>query len=182
MKRYLSKVKQCIKGFTMAKFHQIPREENLETDSLAKVESVDELVDNQIKVQYIPSIDIPEVHQIDREANQTTPTLSYLKDGLLLEDREDARKLKVRAVKFVLMDKILYKKGFSQPYLRWLTLVRSKHVMRDIHEGICGNHLRARSLVHTRVRAGYYWPSMQANAQVYVKACDKCQCFSRMPR
>ena len=30
----------------MAKFHQILREENLETDSLAKVESVDELVDN----------------------------------------------------------------------------------------------------------------------------------------
>ena len=160
MKRYLSKVKQCIKGFTMAKFHQILREENLETDSLAKVESVDELVDNQIKVQYIPSIDVLEVHQIDREANWTTPTLSYLKDGLLPEDREDARNLRVKAAKFV----------------------KSNHVMRDIHEGICGNHLGARSLVHKRVRTGYYWPSMQANAQVYVKACDKCQCFSRIPR
>ena len=121
MKRYLSKVKQCIKGFTMAKFHQILKEENLETDSLAKVESVDELVDNQIKVQYILSIDVPEVHQIDREANQTTLTVSHLKDGLLPEDREDARKLRVKAAKFVLTDKILYKKGFSQPYLRWLT-------------------------------------------------------------
>ena len=182
MKRYLSKVKQCIKDFTMAKFHQIPREENLETDSLAKVESVDKLVDNQIKVQYILSIDVPEVHQIDREANWTTPTLSHLKDGLLPEDREEARKLRVRAAKFVLTDKILYKKGFSQPFLRWLTLVKSNHVMRDIHEGICGNHSGARSLVPKRVHAGYYWPSIQANAQAYIKACDKCQRFRRIPR
>lgn len=46
MKRYLSKVKQCIKGFTMAKFPQIPREENMEVDSLAKALSADELVDD----------------------------------------------------------------------------------------------------------------------------------------
>ena len=111
MKRYLSKVKQCIKGFTMAKFHQIPREENLETDSLAKVESVDELVDNQIKVQYIPSIDIPEVQQIDKEVNWTTLIVSYLKDGLLPEDKEEACKLRVRVAKFVLMDEALYKRS-----------------------------------------------------------------------
>ena len=138
----------------MAKFHQILRDENMEADNLATVASTNELVDNQIKVQYIPRIDVPEVHQIDREANWTTPTLSYLKDGLLPKDREDARKLRVRAAKFVLTDKILYKKGFSQPYLRWLTLVESNHVMRDIHEGIYRNHLGARSLIHKRVRAG----------------------------
>ena len=62
----------------------------MEADSLAKVTSVDKLVDNQIKVQYILSIDVPEVHQIDKEANWTTPTISYLKDRLLLDDREEA--------------------------------------------------------------------------------------------
>ena len=182
MKRYLSKVKQYIKGFTMAKFHQILRDENMEADNLAKAASANELVDNQIKVQYIPRIDVPEVHQIDREANWTTPIVSYLKDGLFPKDRDDARKLRVKAAKLVLMDKILYKRGFSQPYLRWLTLYESHHVMRDIHEGICGNHLGARSLVPKRVRARYYWPSIQANSQAYIKACDKCQRFRRIPR
>ena len=62
----------------------------MEADSLAKVTSVDKLVDNQIKVQYILSVDVPEVHQIDKEANWTTPTVSYLKDRLLLDDREEA--------------------------------------------------------------------------------------------
>jgi len=38
--------------------------------------------------------------------------MSYLKDGLLLEDKEEARKLRVRAAKFVLKDEVLYKRGF----------------------------------------------------------------------
>ena len=106
MKRYLNKIKHSIKGFTTTMFHQIPREENTEADSLAKTTFADELVDDQIKVQYISSIDVPKVHQMDGEANWTTLIMSYLKDGLLPEDREEARKLRVRATEFVLMDKI----------------------------------------------------------------------------
>ena len=53
----------------MAQFHQIPREENMEANILAKTASADELVDDQIKFQYTPSIDIPKVHQIDKEPN-----------------------------------------------------------------------------------------------------------------
>ena len=88
MKRYLSKVKQFIKGLTTVKFHQIPREENMEADNLAKATSTDELMDDQIKVQYIPRINVPDMHQIDVEANWTT-IVSYLKDELLLEDKEE---------------------------------------------------------------------------------------------
>lgn len=55
----------------------------MEVDNLAKATSTNELVDDQIKVQYILSIDFPDVHQIDREANWTTPIVCYLKDGLL---------------------------------------------------------------------------------------------------
>ena len=47
---YLSKVRKCIKGFTIAKFHQILREENMEANSLAKAAYANELVDDQIKV------------------------------------------------------------------------------------------------------------------------------------
>ena len=109
-------------------------------------------------------------------------TVSYLKDELLPEDREEARKLRVKEAKFVLLDKILYKRGFYQPYSKCLTPDESHHVRRDIHKGACGNNSKARSLVHKIVYAGYYWPSMQANVQAYVKACDKCQCLSRIPR
>ena len=70
--------------------------------------------------------------------------MSYLKDGLLPEDREEARKLRVRVAKFVLMDEVLYKRGFSQPYQRCLTSDESYYVLRDVHERACGNHLGAK--------------------------------------
>ena len=60
--------------------------------------------------------------------------MSYLKDGLLLEDKEEAKKLKVKAMRFVLMDEVLYKRGFSQPYLRCLTSDEFHYVLRDVHE------------------------------------------------
>ena len=69
MKKYLGKVKQCIKSFTTTQFQQIPIKDNVEADVLDKTASADKMVSDQIKVQYIPSIDIPEVHQIDEVAN-----------------------------------------------------------------------------------------------------------------
>ena len=98
MKKYLGKVKQCIKSFTTTQFQHIPMEDNVEADVLDKTASADKMVSDQIKVQYIPSIDIPEVHQIDEVANWTTPIVSHLKDGHLLKDKEEARKLRVRKV------------------------------------------------------------------------------------
>ena len=67
-----------------------------------------------------------------------------------------ARKLKVRAVRFVLIKDVLYKRGFSRPYLRCLGNEEADYVIRKVHEGICGNHLGSRSLVHKLVRARYY--------------------------
>jgi len=37
--------------------------------------------------------------------------VSYLKDEALPEDKEEVRKLRVRAVRFVLMDEVLYKRA-----------------------------------------------------------------------
>ena len=80
------------------------------------------------------------------------------------------------------MDEVLYKRDFSQPYLRCLASDEANYVLREIHEGACGNHLGAKSLIHKVVRAGYYWPTIQTDAKVYVKVCDQCQRFSNIPR
>ena len=76
-----------------------------------------------------------------------TPIILYLKDGRLPEKKDETRKLKVRI-------------GFSQPYLRCLAPDEANYVLREVHEGACGNHSGTRSLVHKVVRAGYYWPNM----------------------
>ena len=59
-----------------------------------------------------------------------TPIASYLKDGVLPNDKEAARKLKVQVACFILIKDVLYKKGFSRPYLRCLILEEADYVMR----------------------------------------------------
>ena len=110
------------------------------------------------------------------------PIISYLKDGTLPERKDEARKLRVRSAKYVLLNDALYKRGFSQPYLRCLSPDEANYVLREVHEEACGNHSGARSLIHKVVRAGYYWPTIQADAKAYVKVCDHCQRFSNIPR
>jgi len=50
MKKYLSKVNQCIKSIATTQFQQMPREDNVEANVLAKMASTDEVVSDQIKV------------------------------------------------------------------------------------------------------------------------------------
>ena len=42
-----------------------------------------------------------------------TLIVAYLKDGRLLEGKDEARKLRIKSAKYVLMDEVLYKRGFS---------------------------------------------------------------------
>ena len=58
----------------------------------------------------------------------------------------------------------------------------AEYVMKEVNGGIYGNHSGARSLVHKLIRAGYYWPTMQRDAEAYIKTCDKCQRFSNTIR
>ena len=70
----------------------------------------------------------------------TTPMASYLKDGALPDDKDAARKLKVQATHFILIKDILYKRGFSCPYLRCLIPEEANYVMREVHKGVYRNH------------------------------------------
>ena len=85
-----------------------------------------------------------------------TPIVIYLKDGRLPEDKDEAKRLRIKATKYILINEVLYKRGFFQPYLRCLAPDESNYVLREVYEGACGNHSGARALVHKVVRAGYY--------------------------
>ena len=105
-----------------------------------------------------------------------------MKNGTLPDSKEAVRKLKVKAAWFILIKDVLYKKGFSCSYLRCLSPKEVDYVMREVYEWIYGNHSGLRSLVHKLIRAGYYWPIIQKDAQDYVKAYDKCQRFGHVFR
>uniref|UniRef100_A0A2N9H452 Uncharacterized protein n=1 Tax=Fagus sylvatica TaxID=28930 RepID=A0A2N9H452_FAGSY len=180
MTKYLKLVRNAIKWFDEVKLVQIPREQNTEADALAKLASSDEATDQYIEVQHSPSHLEEELSPINVSNSWMTPIVNYLEDETLPSDPVEARKLKVRCTRFVLIQGILYKRGFSLPYLRCLDKAEADYVMREVHEGICGNHSGARSLVHKLIRAGYYWPTMQKDVVSYVRACDKCQRFGNL--
>ena len=184
MKKYLGEVKARVADLE-AKVVQIPREENERADRLAKAASAEQMVipGNVLSfIQLSPLINLSNMQEICSDRSWTTPLVSYLRDGVLPDEKEAARRLKVQAARFVLIKDVLYKRGFSRPYLRCLGVEEADYVMREVHEGICGNHSGTRSLVHKLVRAGYYWPTMQKDAEAYVRACDKCQRFSNIIR
>jgi len=85
-----------------------------------------------------------------------TLIVSYLRNGTLPEDRNASYRLKVWFSRFVMMGDVLYKKDFSCLYLRCLIPNEADYIIREVHEGICGNHSGARLLVHKLIRAGYY--------------------------
>ena len=80
IKKYFKKVVRLVKKFKEADFIQIPIEENMEADTLAKEASAREVMNEFDEIQYLPSIDFPEVHQVEGEDNWMTPIILYLKD------------------------------------------------------------------------------------------------------
>ena len=111
-----------------------------------------------------------------------TPILSFLQDGRLLHDADEARKIRKRATRFTILNGVLYKRGFSMPYLKCVDDDEAKYILEEIHEEICGDHAGPRSLVSKVIRTGYFWPTIQVDALELVKKCDKCQRFGNVQR
>ena len=63
-------------------------------------------------VQLSPLIDPSNVQEIVSDSRWTAPLISYLKDGVLPDGKEAARKLKVQAARFVLIKRLPVQKRF----------------------------------------------------------------------
>ena len=135
MKKYLEQVKDRVNDLQV-KFVQVPREENEHADRLVKAALAEHmLIPSQVLsfVQISLVIDGINVQEIGPKSYWTKPIISYLKDGELPDRKEAVRKLKVQAACYVLIKGILYKRGFSQPYLRCLIPDEADYVMQEVH-------------------------------------------------
>ena len=75
------------------------------------------------------------------------PIWDYLLEVLLPRDPKEASKLRSRSARFTIHRGSLYKRGFSIPILKCIAGEDANYVLREVHEGLCGNHIGARSLV-----------------------------------
>ncbi|VFQ60122.1 unnamed protein product [Cuscuta campestris] len=70
----------------------------------------------------------------------------YYMTGQFPEDEDKVRKVKLRALKFQMLDRRLYKRAFGGPLLRCLTRAEAERVIAEVHEGVCAAHQMSRTL------------------------------------
>ena len=99
------------------------------------------------------------------------PIWDYLIGGLLPSDLKEAAKLKARSARFTVHKGCLYKRGFFAPILKCIAGRDADYVLKEVHEGVCGNHIGARALSRKVLRKGYYWPTMLKDATDLVRKC-----------
>ena len=99
MKRYLALTNQLISNFDDIKITQVPQEENLEANEVAKL-ALSETNEQQpglyMKVQYLLSIKGFSVNYIQSGKSWMNPIITYIKERNLPADLAEARKVKVR--------------------------------------------------------------------------------------
>ncbi|XP_077251726.1 uncharacterized protein LOC143890940 [Tasmannia lanceolata] len=142
MKRFLQKVKEKLQRMGEVELLQVPRDMNNRADALSKMASEETHDFGTVLTEILshPSMDEIQVLEIPPAPNWMDPIMRYLRDGILPEDKLEARRLTAKAAHYVVHGPRLYKRSYIWPYLRCLVLSKSEHALREVHEGICGDH------------------------------------------
>jgi hypothetical protein len=102
-----------------------------------------------------------------------------LPEGIDARSAEAARVLR-RNKGFVLVDSRLYRCGArSGVLMKCVTKEDGYDILREIHEGVCGNHAASRTLVGKAYRTGFWWPTAVTDAEDLMRRCQNCQFFGK---
>ena len=157
---YLKKVRELLKKFLRVHVKHVPRPKNSRANALAKLATSQEDLSRLIPVEHLPEplvcIDNGEVSPVMSEPSWMDPIWDYLVDGTLPSDPKEASKLRARSARFTVHLGTLYKRGFSVPILKCVGKEDANYILKEVHEGICGNHIEARTLAGKTLRQGYY--------------------------
>ena len=184
---YLKRVRDLMKKFALVQVRHIPRIENSRADAVEKLATASqEDLSRSMHVEYLaePSIDLydVEVAPIGFEPSWMDPIWDYIIDGRLPDDPKEASKTRTRSARFTNHKGCLYKRGFFTPILKCITGKDANYVLREVHEGVCGNHIGARALAGKVLRQGYYWPTILRDATNLVRRCKICQEHAKISR
>nr|GEY74047.1 reverse transcriptase domain-containing protein [Tanacetum cinerariifolium] len=137
MIKYLEIVKGLVSGFTTFSINQVPRSRNKKADALSKIASTSFAhLSKQVLVEVFEakSITGKEVIAVIEEEGPTwmTELVNYLKEGILPGDEKEARKLRLKARQYELMEGVLYKRSFLTPWLRCVGPLQAEYVHRPV--------------------------------------------------
>ncbi|XP_070021910.1 uncharacterized protein [Nicotiana sylvestris] len=173
IQRYLDKIHVTLHRFKEWTLDHVPREQNSEADALANLGSSveeDDIVPGTV-VQLSRSV----VEEGHADINSTSLTwdwwnkhIDYLKDGKLLSDYKESRALRTKAARFAL-DKggKLYRSMFDGPLAVCLGSGDTNYVLREVHEGTCGDHFSVEpwlAKLSEQVIIGISWKTILRNS------------------
>jgi hypothetical protein len=94
-------------------------------------------------------------------------------------EKNKVRALKLKSIKYYLVDQVLYWKDPLGVLLRCLDPQEAQKIMSDFHDSLCGGHHYWRTMAYNILRDGYFWPSLFTDVCAKIRAYAKCQKFSR---
>ncbi|XP_070052200.1 uncharacterized protein [Nicotiana tomentosiformis] len=148
MQQYLEKVRELLRQFQSWKVVQIPREENAEANALANLVSATDVTNAENAIV---------IHLFHLALDQDKSEY-----GILPKDKKKSQLLRQKVAWYCLIRGSLYQKMFGGPLAWCLGPSQMEYVMREVHEGHCGNHVGGRSLIK-RITSAPYYPA--ANGQ-----------------
>ena len=148
---YLKEVRELLRKFVLVQVRHIPRAKNSRADALAKLAIASQEDLNKLTpVEHLsePSVDLnsEEVSPIMSKSSCMDPIWDYLIEGLLPNDPKEASKLRSKSARLTIYQGALYKRGFFTPILKCIAGGDADYVLIEVHEGVCGTHIRARAL------------------------------------
>ena len=125
MVAYLKIVEGHLRNFKWFRIEHVPRLESVEADSLARLASGLEdgaLIQAPIKILVEPSIkeSVDHIMSIDPSPSWIDPIFEFLAEGMTLEDKNEARRIRYQANRYMILNRKLCRRGYAMPYLRCL--------------------------------------------------------------
>ncbi|KAM1090370.1 hypothetical protein ACFX19_018220 [Malus domestica] len=142
MAAYLVQTQLLLKHFHY-QITQIPRTVNSHTNALARLASaVEDKIGRKIQVELLaaPSTMAAKVCNLQQGDSWITSIYRFLAHGTIPNDKVQAKQIRYKATRYLIINDQLYKWGFNLPYLRCLTPAEVEIMFREIHEGVCGDH------------------------------------------
>ncbi|KAI0510524.1 hypothetical protein KFK09_011128 [Dendrobium nobile] len=184
--QYCQIVKTLLAQIAKHQVIHILREQNARADSLSKLAT--SMTGDVFKRKFIEEIHFPSIQgswvlqSIDelKEVSWIDPILALLQEGSLPEDPTMTVRLRRQAANFIVINGELYKRSFTGPYLKCLPPSEANYALREVHSGICGEHLGGRALAQKVLRQGFYWPTIKQDALEFVRKCNSCQLHANL--
>ena len=71
-------------------------------------------------------------------------------------DKREHRSIRMKVTQYILCGGKLYRRSYNGIHLRYLKKEEAERVMEEVHQGICGPHMKGRMLAKKILRVGYY--------------------------